>query len=38
MPDGRVIQQHCPLPPAGTLPAPAGQAGHGAPATLPVRL
>ena len=38
MPDGRVIYQHYPLPPAGTLPAPAGVAGHPAPATLPVRL
>lgn len=35
MPDGRVIYQHYPLPPAGTALPPAGSP---APATLPVRL
>jgi hypothetical protein len=35
MPDGRVIYQHYPLPPAGTVGAPPGAP---APATLPVRL
>lgn len=35
LPDGRTIYQHYPLPPAGTVPAPAGSM---APATLPVRL
>jgi hypothetical protein len=37
MPDGSVIYQHYPLPPAGMVPAPPHATGI-TPATLPVRL
>jgi hypothetical protein len=37
-PDGTVYYQHYPLPPTGTVVAPASTAGRAAPATLPVRL
>lgn len=37
-PDGSVIYQHYPLPPAGAVLVPATPARSAAPATLPVRL